>query len=991
MASVTSLGLHHPTALPYLIQERLLPQDPATDSYTWQTLANIDEDTSGDDELVVTKTCVVWCRGGIVRKSFRFEIEGETVIQAILTNFPPDHNKELKGRRKHGDTMRSSDSDATSPSTMREEPAKSRALVVFLRTQAHIYFLSGTSHVVHLPFEVEHAFATHNGLILQRKLQTEKLAPVSLKLPRVPPNSFITSQPQPWSASSSIQSTFSIASLGSPQQLSLPPTALLGELWKSPTLKDDSHWPRLFTLTDPLAELGLIVTAAKTSGHRRSSLRATAMEPAEEVVHVTSPRDFPGIDPSGEEFTLAVTLNRETSMYTVWSMRYISQEESFMGKPAKPNGAKPRRRSSFMPGTGATTPVPNSQHTFRESFGGAGAGLNKLGKRREEAAAEPKLDFVASLDPDSEVNAIPRRKSRRVSSMLARGDLSASASHDRPGYSELSAGQQPHSRADSIGGQNGRASFGYHKGFKNSTSSQAPPNASINSFLEAPVDDLLQELKAGGDFEGFHNMDLEDDDFEGLKKEIVFTKIDSVSAEHSNLRYSTKHKSAQSQCRVFTLAAPSDSTQKSQIVTCILDPQEKKFIVITLNTAKNKKIRPSRVRNSKTQQNETFKEPLAVTWRDVVRADHVIDACKVFDGDIARILVLSETADGFGELTLQSPWGLLMKISLPTSLVVNNIRSLGYDAHPRKRREGSLKRILSKGPRAICGIRNPLPGGIVDILDEEGRLHQLHVQMEPRLSLVKQAIDVCKYVLTGKTGDSILVGWWNARQWLDGHSDNRREGEWTALVVTLFALVLSFQDVRAHPVAGQDRRSRSSLLRSGSTAASDTKDLEDMLSYESFLGNPHPAWMLTSGWEWLSEEHNASAISPRQSVASPSKPFNDENAFIQRHINLAREFMNTTVGEAAIGVDGYLPTATGQPLDMRKSAISQIISGLHLLHEDQKLDITLVDSLTIGNASLAPVLSQMCKWIGWNEWATCYDIEDAAMDSVVFDSCRPPL
>ena len=48
---------------------------------------------------------------------------------------------------------------------------KSKALVVFLKTQAHVYFLSGTSHVLHLPFEVEYASAAPDGLIIQRKLQ----------------------------------------------------------------------------------------------------------------------------------------------------------------------------------------------------------------------------------------------------------------------------------------------------------------------------------------------------------------------------------------------------------------------------------------------------------------------------------------------------------------------------------------------------------------------------------------------------------------------------------------------------------------------------------------------------------------------------------------------------------------------------------------------------------------------------------------------------
>ncbi len=47
------------------------------------------------------------------------------------------------------------DDAETTPERPTSHKALSRALVVFLKTQAHIYFLSGTSHVVHMPFEVE--------------------------------------------------------------------------------------------------------------------------------------------------------------------------------------------------------------------------------------------------------------------------------------------------------------------------------------------------------------------------------------------------------------------------------------------------------------------------------------------------------------------------------------------------------------------------------------------------------------------------------------------------------------------------------------------------------------------------------------------------------------------------------------------------------------------------------------------------------------------
>ena len=95
-------------------------------------------------------------------------------------------------------------------------------------------------------------------------------------------------------------------------------------------------------------------------------------------------------------------------------------------KPAATSGTMSRRRSSFAPGTatGATTPFQASTHSEKVWEGG-GLAVNK--SRREENIVEEKMDFAKSLDLDFETTGAPRRKSRRVSSMLARADLSANS------------------------------------------------------------------------------------------------------------------------------------------------------------------------------------------------------------------------------------------------------------------------------------------------------------------------------------------------------------------------------------------------------------------------------------------------------------------------------------------------------------------------------------------------------------------------------------
>lgn len=989
MASVSSLGLHQPTGLEYLIQEGLLPSEPAADSYTWQTVSCSGGRAPDDDELLITETCVVWCCGGIVRKSFRFEVEGEPVTQAILTYFVEKQDRNKAAKKEHiRPGYDASDSSLQKGRLPQNGSRQSKALVVFLRTQAHVYFLSGTSHVIHLPFEVEYAIAAPNGLIIQRRLQSDKAVSSSLKLPRVPPNSFISSQPQPWSAASSQLSTFSIASLGSPKQLHLP-TSATGDLWDIPTFGEDSRWPRLFSLTDPLSELGLLVTTAQSSSNRRAPVKALALDPAEELIHITNRGEFTATQPDIQDpLILAVTLNRETSMYTVWRLTYVEQEDSSIQRQVGQSSVA-RRRSSLAPGTatGATTPV-SSQYPFRESVGGAGLTITKT--RREENIMEEKLDFASALDPDFEPNSVPRRKSRRVSSMLARADLSAS--HERSAFSEL-AGHQLTSnrRVDSLSSQHNRGSLGHHMnldGRIHVTGSQL--GGSISSFLEAPVDELLEELRAGGDFEGFINMGIDDDEFEGLKKEVIFTKIESFATEYSNVRFSNQHKPAKSQCKTFALAAPpcaNDDPERSQIVICILDTEEKKLIVLPLNTRRH--TNAAQVRLSKRKVGPKV-DLLTVTAGEVTRAKGVLDACKLSDGEVSRILVLTETSDGHGELSLQAPWSLMMKIILPEKLSISNTGTLSHNASLWKKREGGLGRLFNHGPHTIRSLKNPLQRGTVDVVDEEGRLHQIRICMEPRSPLVKQVIDICRAILPGpKGGEAILVGWWNARHWLAYELSSEPEVEWSALVVVLFALILGAQEKSISSAYERRRRSKG-FPRSSSGAQFNNESWRAMLSQEAIGGSPCPSWINNSGWSWL---HDDRAFTTQP----PSKGFNlqeqilgnawDEYKFLPRHIKLARNFVSSSLGKAAFGGSGYMPTADGRSIEQRQRCLSDLVVGLHLLREEQKLSVTSVDSLGTGDASLSPVLGQMFRWLGWSTWAALYDVEDALMEGVGFESC----
>ncbi|KAE8441418.1 hypothetical protein EG329_004974 [Mollisiaceae sp. DMI_Dod_QoI] len=982
MASVTSLGLHQPTGLQYAIQERLVPPDPPSTSYKW---LNYCEDHGGssfdDDELLVTPRCVIWSRGGIFRKSYKFDLESEDVTQALLTTFPSLGPLATRERM-------------LSPKE-RVQERREPAAVVFLKTQAHVYFLSGTSHVIHLPFEVESASATPNGLIIQRKLRVDNLVAASLKFPRVPPNSFVSSQPQPWSAASSQQSTFSIADLGAPKQMTIPHSTLK-DMWDPPSLKNDSNWPRLFSLSDPLAEMGLVVAQSSTSEnrrHRRSSTKITALDTAEEILHV-SRRDEFTLKTSNSPLVLALTLNRETSMYTVWKFAYIDEGSNITHRQRVPSGTMSRRRSSFVPGTGtgATTPVANGQSTLRDSIGGNPQITSRKPVKNEESKDEI-ADLVSSLDPDFESSSIPRRKSRRVSSMLARADLSSS--HERSAFSELATGHQhqPIRRGESLGSQHVRNSIGTHAGANGTSFSQPTQfNQSLNSYLEAPVDDLLDELRAGGDFEGFHNMGLDDEEFDALRQEIILTNVCSVPAEHSNVRYSTQHVPAAAQCKIFTLTAPpsaADDKQGNTIVICILDPDEKKLLVLTLYLKIHKA--DSDPNHNHNNMASTERDITVVTLGHVMRAKGVIDACRIDDGQVSRILVLTETPDGYGELSLQAPWSVLMKVPLPGQFIISNTRSLSHNPVPRANREGGFKRVLSQGPRALRGLRNTKPHGIVDLVDDEGKMHQLLLVLEPRNPHVRKILEVCRAVLPGsRGGEGMLVFWWNVMQWIRLESLDTVDTEWSALAITLFCLALALSVTskdQPHPTHAK-KKSRG-FLRSSSGAQSDSENWDLMMTQETSNGNPVPQWAANTGWKWLTElEETESASHGSDAVASIFLPDSDDTpSFVRMHVKLAREFASTRFAQDSMS--GCLPTSGSKSIETRKAALADIFVGLHLWNEERKLDTTTADSLTSGVVSLSPILAQLSRWLGWDTWIRYYEFEEASLIDLDFDKDSP--
>ena len=920
MASVESLGLHHPTGLHHAIAEQLIPPNAPSSQFSWSLSSAPGESEGTQDELLTTKKCVIWSRGGVVRKTFRFDLEKEAVVHALIAHFPATQNDH--GRRvpqKHNVTK------------------LEKAVVVFLKSQAHIYFVSGTEHIVHLPFEVESAVAGPVGIIIQRKRRAESTAPLSLKFPRVPQNSFISSQLTAFSSSQ--QTNFSVESLGNPKSLHFGNT--LDSMWEAPLANTDSHWPRMMSLMDPLLEIGLVVMdseKSQTQGIRgRKSSHLSFLDQAEEILHleeVQMPNTFR--DSAHEPLILAVTANRDNGTYSVWRIKYLKQEDPFIGKAESAKAKANRRRSSMPPPHPSNNSTP-LQPNLRESLGATLPGK----KVRKSGKAEKAVDLVTSLEQeDKEGSGVGRRSSRRVSSMMARADLSAS--HDRNTFAE-----------PTTGGAHGTSRRQDSLGVRLSSSYNHQIHPSLGSLLEAPFHHGLDE--------GLNNMGLDDHDFDGLQQEVAFYKISTTPMDNFNVRYSMSEQPAQGQSKVFILCAPpfgADEHQRSQLLIGIQDTLEKRLQIMMMHL---KVVEPSHI-------DQTEKLQVIVSAGEGRRAQNVVDSCKIYDGSYSALLVLSEAMDGRHELSVQAPWSELTKINLPV-LLVDDIFNLQYKGRPLDRDVQDRKsEIIDLASGSVNGLRNPGPNGVVDIVDLDGRLHQLQIQLEPTSLQVLKILHMCRSVLQDSAGERIYVGWLHIMQWLQHHHEHVEDPEWSALTILLFSYYLNVgKRIASGTTMELPLHTPKRSQESGSLTL--RRDEKDAMRIEQIVNSPSFATLVqSSAWQWVLDE---GFIDDNTETNSTLRERGLSKKFIPRHINFAKEFMNSAQGETALGSAGYMPTALGKSPETRRKVAVDVFMGLHLLLEEQKLDIMTPESHRV---KLRLVMCQISRWLKWPSFSSEYDL-----------------
>lgn len=1022
MATVRSLGLHVPSALPFLIAENLLPPDPSDDQYAWKTSVDDGPDGPVADEIVWTKDCVVWSRAGIVTRVFRLDLEKEEIRHALITHFAPEKIKRsnasgsaTQGQQRGkelmlaaaGLTSGSRDGEAQGPDSSNSRNGLSRALVVVLKSQAHIFFLAGNSHVIPLPFEVDSVFATPRGLLFQRKVPEEDKE--TTIYPMAPPNSFMS---RPVTESQSLE-----VPLSKTQRPSLTVSPAQG-LDLKPKSSKHANLPRVFSLMDPHSEMGLVVTSqssrwlkSSTASSRHSGLEV--LDPADEIVYVSPANELSG--PSRAivkgPLILVVTVNSHTGLYTIWTARYRDEEDTTPSNKKKERretgGARSRRRSShFGMATGATTPVARPS-TARESFGPRGDSWNTPGLSHSQYSTEGKPDdedLASRLGQDFGDLGVPSKTSRRVSSLLARADLATN--QDRITFSDLATGSQsssvPHGGLrQSIGVASTRGSFGF-----NPRASLPPGGGSIysanSSAAEGPVDRLLEELNNDSLYEGFESMDLKEST-SGLPEEVLLSKVESFPMKFSgNFQASATSKSSR-RVKISTLTPSacghSQSGHTAALALCVVDQNSKSMAIVNLRADRISLSKKDRVISKKSKKNVAPDErSLLVQATGVHHFSNILDACRIVDGEISRLAILSTTDEGEREISLQSPWCSPMTIEIPRKLMLYDPYGLSASTSTNRPRESGLHRLMTDSSLTVNGLDHSSVSGRIDVVDDMKRKHSLQIQMEPSNEIIRRVIRVCRFVLrdTEKAGEGILIAWWEVMKWLHGRETSENDLEWTAMVIVLFSMAIPFIDsdqTQQTPV----KRRRKGLPRSSSGSYVDLESWEAMLDQESGSAGVVAPWMNNSAWGWIVEQdaeedsgnaHRAKKSSATDQLNATRSTFH-KNSYLLRCATMTREFLRSPQGGDASGPDGYLPTAESYNGDPRRTALCTVLVGLHILREEQKLSICDTEQSRRALGLLAPVLAQIGRYLGWKSWTWAedayYGCEIASMDRWQFE------
>ncbi|KAH6637496.1 negative regulator of mitosis [Boeremia exigua] len=1038
MASLRSIGVHKPAALQYLVAESILHEDCTERDYVWDTYA--DESPEGaTDEVVTTKHHVVWSRGGIVRKVFNFEIEKEEVAQALLTWFPLEGPSEGLGPEHSHDRFLTQETQSATESGSAAEGAngvetRARALVVFLRSQAHVFFLSGTTHIVNLAFEVDRAFPAARGVVVQRKIAPPVQAPLSPQVPMAPPNSFLTnnqsflSQTLSQSFTQTHRRNNSSVATARPNKPHQNGSSLfLDDLFKSAATSNTDGLPRLYSFTNPLSELGLVVNVL-TGGERSSMLlkngedhrRTEAIDKAEEIIYV-SPQNEVTFDRSGSDkpLLLIVTANYETNVLTIWWAAY--REPKFIASSRKQHApvplSKSRRRSSHgatSTGTGATTPAVRGGDRLRDSFGTGPRSKPPVPSFKDVSQTRGKLtdqavdDALASqLNPDFNIDRLPA-ESRRVSSLLSRAELSTT--FDKSAFQDLATHRQSVTSSFSAS-QRSRRSLGTDRtsfGYSQSRNRASTPGsiASRLSFGGADIDDTFDDTMEESQYDLMEEYDEVDNLFSppevdgeaqpgaGLRKELVMEAVGEIPATQYlkpglfALSDPTATTKASERPKVLTVNAPFNSAalHERKLYLYISHPSiraplECEIVV----TRKRLRVPASTLRLQPNSDVNRY-----ACWpklKGTRLLDEATDLVKVRSGHVERVALLN-SSESSSYVSLTAGWGT----HLPANLDLGPFKLFDPYAilEDDQRASAGFKRTITpKHP--LRQLMSPGRAGQFEVIDADERRHRIELGLAPAHDSVRESFHVLATILPNYAGDFLLQIWWNIRKTLPNDTASILNSDWMAFVATIFTLAVPLLDDKSKKPKSRVKTQRRSLGRPSSQVRPDELIEDDNSAWRLMCDRQNSfsqskSWA-SPPWGWALHSDPAAALTSRRTSGLHSAPISGQlrtkETLITDCVDLARQFCQTPLGETA-----NKQWQAGKQ-DLRLSTLSEILVSLHLHCEERKLNILSQDvgKLQVGN--LVPVLAQLGYWLRWDGWdwkkGGFYDLAGASSDNWTYD------
>lgn len=960
MSSIQSLGLHEPSAIPYLVAESILPADPKPSLYKWTVSQVLDETGSVlvEEEILSTEHCVVWSRNGAIKRALNLNVEGEPVLQAFVTQFQPD---EESAKRYQWPKER--------PNTLE------RGLVVVLRTQAHIFLLAGDSYVLPLSFEVDSAFPFSSGFILQRKVgDTEFSRHV---------------EPFQHDLSTINETLTSIGGNSSRPSLVLPE--------QQPAFSKLIHssangMPRTFSYTETMSELGLVVSSPNRKGEPLDD--CSALPRAEKLIFISGHDPVVSVGVTEQTCCIALTLNETTSTFTLWHVSTDTAYERHRRRPTTDDRSKSRtslRKSSNIYGR-EPAKLRESLVASRQAYTDGGP-FQSL----EEQKSFPAEDLASQLGAEFGDVGVQTRSARRVSSMLARTDLGSA--NDRNTFNELAMGHPGRQslnragrRGESIGSFNDRQSFGFRR------RSSFPTNASIfsttTSFLDVSARGLLEEMDPLRQSTRPEE-DVTDISESNLPKKVGFFKVKSF-ARSQELPTS----SPELDVKGFQLSSPvppdSDGQRTQEVYLCVMDKNAQEMILVRVLV----KALPGTTRNKSVPKTSS-----ELKTTEIRRLPGIKDACTTIDGSIQRLVVLTKSRSQFASLQLEAPWSPSFQLELPMQYAIHDPFMAFQGASPRKDKDTGIRRVMPSTDVQIVALLDSGTQAQIYAVDDKSHRHSLGIRLAPRDALVRQILQMCGIVLGSNQIESLLVSFWEVSRWLKGR-DPPVTSEWTAMVVVLFSLAVPFISNQL-PKSTPTRRKKTALLRSSSGSANDLSDYNLMreedhnVSVQSSLRGP--------AWDWLHQNSYSKVITPSskpkhsKTVSTSSihdNPNDKKTSFLINCIALAKEYTQSPLGEAALGPEGYLPTSINKDREQRCNAIPSLLLGLHLLYEEGKLNTTSAPNLKGSRNSLLIVLAQLGRWLGWRDWTsesnTYYEHEspeviDCLYDDSQIDGLRVPV